>query len=396
MAHAPISLGGGGGSGSDDCTATLDYVLEGKTAITKDSDDEPGDGRMKVNSLLSFSVAAYSGKRVLAIWKNPKAAKGRPYSGVYIRYSTSGSPGKTGGTQIYKGAGSNTAAEGQSQVYIDLPAANTKYYLSIYPYVTTSLGDITGAELNAEVTTEGTLNKTFASSQSFTIPEGYTKAKCFAVGGGAGGGKLSGGGGSVNYYAGGGGGGGYAGTSSEFAVSAGQILAIIVGAGGAVGTAGGTSGIADIFTKAGGNPPSSATTTLPGGGSGGSGGGAAGYSGSGSNGGNGGSNGGNGTTVYAGGGSGQGSTTKAWGNGTLYAGGGGGSGIGIIENGTSYGGSGGSGGGGNGGHRDGTSQSATSGGANTGGGGGGGRNSNYGKTCFSAAGGSGIVLLQLY
>ena len=395
MAHAPISLGGGGGSGSDDCTATLDYVLEGKTAITKDSDDEPGDGRMKVNSLLSFSVAAYSGKRVLAIWKNPKAAKGRPYSGVYIRYSTSGSPGKTGGTQIYKGAGSNTAAEGQSQVYIDLPAANTKYYLSIYPYVTTSLGDITGAELNAEVTTEGTLNKTFASSQSFTIPEGYTKAKCFAVGGGAGGGKLSGGGGSVNYYAGGGG-GGYAGTSSEFAVSAGQILAIIVGAGGAVGTAGGTSGIADIFTKAGGNPPSSATTTLPGGGSGGSGGGAAGYSGSGSNGGNGGSNGGNGTTVYAGGGSGQGSTTKAWGNGTLYAGGGGGSGIGIIENGTSYGGSGGSGGGGNGGHRDGTSQSATSGGANTGGGGGGGRNSNYGKTCFSAAGGSGIVLLQLY
>lgn len=395
MAHVPITLGGGSGSGSDDCTATLDYVLEGKTAITKDSDDEPGAGRMKVNSLLSFSVAAYSGKRVLAIWKNPKAAKGRPYSGVYIRYSTSGSPGKTGGTQIYKGAGSNTAAEGQSQVYIDLPAANTKYYLSIYPYVTTSLGDITGAELNAEVTTEGTLNKTFASSQSFTIPEGYTKAKCFAVGGGAGGGKLSGGGGSVNYYAGGGG-GGYAGTSSEFAVSAGQILAIIVGAGGAVGTAGGTSGIADIFTKAGGNPPSSATTTLPGGGSGGSGGGAAGYSGSGSNGGNGGSNGGNGTTVYAGGGSGQGSTTKAWGNGTLYAGGGGGSGIGIIENGTSYGGSGGSGGGGNGGHRDGTSQSATSGGANTGGGGGGGRNSNYGKTCFSAAGGSGIVLLQLY
>lgn len=395
MAHAPINLGGGGGSGSDDCTATLDYVVEGYTAITKDSDDEPGAGRMKVNSLLSFSVAAYSGKRVLAIWKNPKAAKGRPYSGVYIRYSTSGSPGKTGGTQIYKGAGSNTAAEGQSQVYIDLPAANTKYYLSIYPYVTTSLGDITGAELNAEVTTEGTLNKTFASSQSFTIPEGYTKAKCFAVGGGAGGGKLSGGGGSVNYYAGGGG-GGYAGTSSEFAVSAGQILAIIVGAGGAVGTAGGTSGIANIFTKAGGNPPSSATTTLPGGGSGGSGGGAAGYSGSGSNGGNGGSNGGNGTTVYAGGGSGQGSTTKAWGNGTLYAGGGGGSGIGIIENGTSYGGSGGSGGGGNGGHRDGTSQSATSGGANTGGGGGGGRNSNYGKTCFSAAGGSGIVLLQLY
>lgn len=105
MAHAPISLGSGGGYGSDDCTASLDYVLAGKTAIASDSNDEPGNGRMTVNSLLSFSCAAYSGRRILAKWQNPKAATGKPYSGVIIRYSTSGYPGKTGGTQIYKGAG---------------------------------------------------------------------------------------------------------------------------------------------------------------------------------------------------------------------------------------------------------------------------------------------------
>lgn len=36
--------GGGGGAGSDDCTAELAHVLAGHTAITKDSNDEPAGG----------------------------------------------------------------------------------------------------------------------------------------------------------------------------------------------------------------------------------------------------------------------------------------------------------------------------------------------------------------
>ena len=47
-------------------------------------------GNMTVNSLLSFSVAAYSGRRVIATWTNPNQAAGRPYSGVIIRYDTEG------------------------------------------------------------------------------------------------------------------------------------------------------------------------------------------------------------------------------------------------------------------------------------------------------------------
>ena len=70
MAHAPISLGSGGGYGSDDCTASLDYVLAGKTAIASDSNDEPGNGRMTVNSLLSFSCAVY--------WQNGRIQRRRP------------------------------------------------------------------------------------------------------------------------------------------------------------------------------------------------------------------------------------------------------------------------------------------------------------------------------
>jgi len=43
-----IKMGGaGGGSGSDDVTAAKTQLLENYTAITKDSDDEPGTGTMK-------------------------------------------------------------------------------------------------------------------------------------------------------------------------------------------------------------------------------------------------------------------------------------------------------------------------------------------------------------
>ena len=44
MATIPISFAGGGGSGSDDVTATKNQVLKGYTAITSDSDDEPIEG----------------------------------------------------------------------------------------------------------------------------------------------------------------------------------------------------------------------------------------------------------------------------------------------------------------------------------------------------------------
>lgn len=238
MAHAPITLGSGGGYGSDDCTGTLDYVVSGKTVIAKDSDDEPGTGRMTVNSLLSFSVAAYSGRRVLAKWQNPKAATGRPYSGVYIRYSTSGYPGKTGGTQIYKGAGSNTSSGGQSQAYLDLPALSTKYYLSIYPYVTCSVNgvvsELTGTVINATVTTSAPLRVVIKSDQTYTIPAGYKKMDICTVGGGEAGFAGDGYKGAEQGWSEGGpgGDGGEVVNVLDISISEGQQIAAIIGAGG--------------------------------------------------------------------------------------------------------------------------------------------------------------------
>lgn len=116
-------------------SAKAGHVLAGETFYTTDCKTKQ-TGIMTVNSLLSFNVAAYSGRRLLAKWQNPNQAAGKPFSGVIIRYSTTGYPGITGGAQIYKGAGNNTAAGAWSQTYLDMPALNTTYYFSCYPYAT--------------------------------------------------------------------------------------------------------------------------------------------------------------------------------------------------------------------------------------------------------------------
>lgn len=393
MGEILITGGSGGGTGSDECTATLDHVLAGETAVTSDSNDEPGTGRMKVNSLLSFNVAAYSGRRVLAKWQNPAAAPGKPYSGVYIRYSTSGYPGKAGGMQIYKGAGNNTASGAWSQQYLDMPNLNETYYFSVYPYVTCSAGELTGEVINAFIRTAGSSIATITNTKNYTIPEGYTMADIFCVGGGGGGG-----GGywftKEQYQNGGGGGaGGYTATASNIGVAAGQILSCSIGGGGrgnsslsGTGGTGGTTSVSRdgvvLCTANGGNGGYGAKS-----GNGGKGG---------SNGGDGGYNdmdsrpiiraGDNGYSDGRGTGS-QGRTTRAWGepSGTLYAGGGGGGGVSKSNP-----GAGGAGGGGAGGMNDGNPGSA-----NTGGGGGGGGGTIYGTGVGGGTGGSGVILIRL-
>ena len=420
MAHAPISLGSGGGYGSDDCTASLDYVLAGKTAIASDSNDEPGNGRMTVNSLLSFSCAAYSGRRILAKWQNPKAATGKPYSGVIIRYSTSGYPGKTGGTQIYKGAGSNTASGGQSQTYLDMPALNTTYYLSCTPYVTTNQGDLLGDTLNATVKTSAEQTVTIKATQNYTIPVGFSKMDTFCVGGGGGGARGEDGDSSTAGHGGGGGGGGYTKTVTGTAISAGQVLACTIGAGGSSATNpidGGTTSIirsgTTINSAAGGKSGGFAYSS---GGNGGSGGGSGGYwhSNSAQNaGGSGGSNGGDGGGNLTPG-KGQGTTTRAFGSssGTAYSGGGGagGGGTGSSARNAGAGGATGGGRGGDGAYAissssEGTewsyAKSGTTATANTGGGGGGGGGGARSSMSANAegmpgSGASGIILIRLY
>lgn len=386
---------GGGGVTSEDVTITRAHVLKGEKTVTRDSNDEVVEGEMTVNSLLSFSVAAYSGRRIIANWTNPNQAAGRPYSGVIIRYDTGGYPGTTGGVQIYKGAGNNHSAGAVSQAFLDLPNLNARYFLSCTPYVTTSFGELLGNPINAEVTTGGGISRTFTYTQNFTIPDGYTRADIFCVGGGGNGGNVKRDTSSTNPYEGGsGGGGGYTTTVINVSVTPGSTHLVTIGG------PSGASSFGALCSAAGGQTPvAQGTTGFGTGGNGGSGGGAMStwsHSGSHSDGGNGGSDGGNGgNSRLSTGGTGQGRTTRAFGNsgGTLYSGGGGsytndGSREWYFYNGTS----GGLGGGG--------SYTSLNGGANTGGGGNGQNRPPervYRPDCGSPGiGGSGIVIANFY
>ena len=102
---------------------------------------------------------------------------------------------------------------------------------------------------------------------NFTIPAGSNLLKVTLVGGGGGGGAVP----SIYTVGTGGGGGGF--TQASFSVSQGQVYTLVVGAGGAVGAAGGAtyvSGVASAGGGGAGKTNSSIFTTLagPSGGSG--------------------------------------------------------------------------------------------------------------------------------
>lgn len=415
-----------GGGSSNIATAEPNNVLKGYTFVGKDSDDiQTGTleltgsaieshvikgatfyntdaktkitGIMEVGNVSNLNLAVSSGRNITVTWSNPTQTTGRPYSGVYVKYSTSGNPG-TGGTQIYKGTGNNTTSGGRSSVTLGFPNLGTRYYISVYSYCVTSNGELIGTPIQGNIVSGNTYTQTITSSRNVTVPSGYSKCDIFCVGGGSSGHNGNSG---DEVQGAKGGGGGYTTTTSNISVSAGQVLVCSVGAG----------AIHSYHTETGGTTTvkrSGTTLCTANGGKdqdGGSGGADGGYY---SNGGNGGSNGSNSGVPSGGGtiGKGQGRTTRPFGesSGTAYSGGGGGGGT-IVSSTTYYGGSGGATGGGHGGAGwTGRSLSGnTNGGngsANTGGGGGGAGTHRYwvdgiGESAgLGGNGGSGIILIR--
>lgn len=58
MAESILLKQGGGGTGSDECTALREHVLASYTAVTKDSDDEPAEGTMPNRGAVSQTLNA--------------------------------------------------------------------------------------------------------------------------------------------------------------------------------------------------------------------------------------------------------------------------------------------------------------------------------------------------
>ena len=301
-------------SSQTSATASNIRILNGYTAWVNGSKIT---GTVVCNSILNFSAAAYSTTQILLQWQNPYAANGKPFSGVFINYSTGGYPG-TGGTRIYTGSGSNTASGGWSQVIVNMPSAGTGYYFSCTAYCTCSAGDLYGNTINAYAATVAHGSATFTSSTTWTVPSGVYNIDIFCVGGGGGGGAGE----DANVgNGGGGGGGGYTSTSKSVAVIPGQIANINVGYGGGAdnknnGADGGTSSFAiGGITKVSANGGKGGRYKTYGG-NGGSGGGGAGYgtphSGNQESAGSGGADGSDGTSGWEAPGTGKHTTTSAF------------------------------------------------------------------------------------
>ena len=249
---------------------------------------------------------------------------------------------------------------------------------------------------------------TFTSSgtTTWTAPSGCTSVDYLVVAGGGGGGNGK----ATAQHSGGGGGAGGVRSGTSFSVTPGTSYTVTVGAGGAGNGANGSDSVFSTITSTGGgyggtNHGAGASGGSGGGGAAGSGSGGAaspvtdpvqGYAGSSGTGDNASGGGGGASEVgqtagpgdYPGGAGGDGVSSSISGSAVTYGGGGGGAGLHY----TPAGGAGGAGGGGAGAtYNGGATIAATAGTANTGGGGGGGT---Y-QITTGAAGGSGIVILDM-
>lgn len=106
-------------------------------------------GTMAVTSAINFKATALSGSSIRISWTNP--SKG-PWAGVFIQMSTSGSPGTSGGTRVYTGAGTNTTASGSNYVDITGLSLNTTYYFTCTSYCDPLAW---GSSYNVSATTKG-------------------------------------------------------------------------------------------------------------------------------------------------------------------------------------------------------------------------------------------------
>lgn len=177
-----------------------------------------------LNAMVGFTV---QGQMILS-WSNPIDVK---FKGVRIIYKTGGYPTSVAdGTLLYDGTGVSLTKTG----LVD----GTTYYIRAFAYnLSNGVYSYNTEAANCAATPYMRQGKqVFTSTSQFVVPPGVTKIDIFVVGGGSAGGWSSTASSQDPYYniqqAGGGGAGGCTNTITNVKVTQGQVIAIIVGAGG--------------------------------------------------------------------------------------------------------------------------------------------------------------------
>ena len=290
--YGVINIAGGGGVGSDEISVTKEYVLNGKTYVGSDTNDEIGTGAMANNgatgnqslnaggsfyikkgyhsqdfTVISNSLASQTSGTAIpshvlngeTYWTNGNKITGTmnvqsilsfscapysfsqiiftwqnpargPFSGVIIVGKTGGYPANiSDGTWYYKGFGNNTSSLGVSNAVVGGFGVNTSYYFRAFSYAVINGSDNASGTTRIANTTIQQVTQVITSSTTWTVPNGINQVQVFLVGGGGGGGYNAGM--WDEEHSGYGGGGGYT-TTKTVSVTPGQQIPIVIGAGG--------------------------------------------------------------------------------------------------------------------------------------------------------------------
>lgn len=208
------------GTYTSDATAAASDMKKGKTAF---SNGVLITGTLIAQSPSNISAQTNGPASITLSWYNPSIG---PFAGVQIRMSTSGYPGKTGGSVVYTGAGSNTARNGKSSVAITRLNGNTEYYFTVYGQCGTL--DTSEGYLNVSAKTAVSRgSQTFLTSGIFTVPQYVYNIEYCIVG--AGGSTYKRGDDDSTHTWANGGAGGYV-VNGQINVTPGQQLAVTIGA----------------------------------------------------------------------------------------------------------------------------------------------------------------------